>query len=398
MRAPGLVAALALAGWLGLPPAFGATFVLDDGSTIVGTIVQATRNTLTLRPEIGGLRQLPVGRLERVEVTTAGGQTLVGRYRDWDDGRSLIEVGTDLVTLENDRVVARQPLTTRALAAAPVPQAPAVASSAAPPAAKRLPMEDRLAAPSGSAASASAGAMPAAPPTVAHLPVEDPPGAPSGSAAKASPGTIPAAPPTAARLPMPDPPPALSGSAAKASTGRIAAASPTAARPVPDAPAAPGGSVSEDAATPPRRAQSEVIAPLPPRPDPEPTPEPAAGPYLAALPAGDLPVLSLKTSPEDVSEKSGTIALTVELSRPLEDLLVVIYSTVDGTARSDADYQPLQGILTLPAGVTSGVLRTAVMDDPEPEGDEDFQVFLASNPDLATLAEEWTKITIRDDD
>ena len=83
MRAPGLVAALAVAGWLGLTPAQGATFVLDDGSTIVGTIVQATRNTLTIRPAIGGLRQLPVGRLERVEVTTADGQTLRGRYRGW---------------------------------------------------------------------------------------------------------------------------------------------------------------------------------------------------------------------------------------------------------------------------------------------------------------------------
>ena len=142
-----------------------------------------------------------------------------------------------------------------------------------------------------------------------------------------------------------------------------------------------------------------MVAPLPPRPDPRPAgPRTGRRPALAALPAGDLPVLSVKTSPDEVSEKSGAIAFTVELSRPLDDLLVVIYSTVDGAARSGADYEPLQGILTLPAGVTSGVLRTAVIDDSEREGDEDFQLFLASNPDLTTIAEQWTKITIRDDD
>jgi hypothetical protein len=118
----------------------------------------------------------------------------------------------------------------------------------------------------------------------------------------------------------------------------------------------------------------------------------------AALPAGDLPVVSIRTSPDQISEKSGTIAFTVALSRPIDDLLVVIYSTVDGAARAGADYEPLQGILTLPAGVTSSEIRTTVLDDGEREGDEDFQLFLASNPDLASIAEQWTKVTIHDDD
>jgi Calx-beta domain len=89
---------------------------------------------------------------------------------------------------------------------------------------------------------------------------------------------------------------------------------------------------------------------------------------------------------------------TIELSRPVDDLLVVIYSTVDGIARSGVDYEPLQGILTLPAGVTSQEVRTKVIDDADVEGDKDFQLFLATNPDLTRVAEQWTRVTIRDDD
>jgi hypothetical protein len=133
-------------------------------------------------------------------------------------------------------------------------------------------------------------------------------------------------------------------------------------------------------------------------PEPAAGPATATGPAKAALPAGHLPGVSHRTSPDDVNEKSGTLAFTVELSRPADDLLVVIYSTVDGAARSGADYEPLQGILTMPAGVTSSEIRTRIIDDGDREGDEEFQLFLASNPDLATIAEPWTKVTIHDDD
>jgi hypothetical protein len=317
MRAPPLAAALAIACWLGLTPALSATFVLEDGSRVAGTIVQATRNTVTIRPAIGGLRQIPVGRLERVEVTTADGQTLLGRYRGWADGRAMIAVGAEMLSLENDRVVERRPLTTPAIAAASAPDAPAAPDAPVPVA--------RAAAPAPSLAD----------PTAAS-------GAPAASA------------------PSDD----------------------TAA-----------------AATAPHRAASAVIGPVPPFPDPRTwsAPEPAAGPAMAALPAGDLPVVSVKTSPDEITGASGEVTFTVELSRPLDDLLVVIYSTVDGTARAGADYQPLQGILTLPAGVTSAAIQTTLIDHPE-AGGKDFQLFLASNPDLVTVAEPWTMITIQDDD
>jgi Calx-beta domain len=298
MRPLAVAAALAVAGWLGLAPAMAETFVLDDGETIAGEIVQATRNTITIRRTGGGMRQLPLARLERVEVTTADGRRLQGRYRGWQAGRSGIEVGTEVLWLEGGRVVERAPL--------------------------------------GSAPAGTATARPAPPPSA----------------------------PAVSRPALADREPAE----------RLLPA-------------------VEPAAGPEPAAGTAVTGALPPPPQ-----QAARGPEPAAAPAGDLPVLSVRTAPAEIDEQSGSIVFNLELSRPLEDLLVVIYSTVDQGAAAGSDYQPLQGILSLPPGATSSEIRTGVMDDDEAEGDESFQLFLASNPDLTVIDEPWTKVTIRDDD
>ena len=139
MRALGLVAALAFAAWLSPAPALAITFLLDSGDSIEGAIIDATRNTVIIRPRLGGLRQVPVGRLEQLEVTTADGQKLRGRYHGWIDGRCGIEVGTELLWLEDDRVVVRSSLAGPAVAEIPPPEPIAAPSApaAAPPAQAR---------------------------------------------------------------------------------------------------------------------------------------------------------------------------------------------------------------------------------------------------------------------
>ncbi len=304
-----LVAATLAVAWLGLTPADAATFVLADGETVTGEIVQATRNTITIRRASGGMRQLPVARLARVEVTTADGQRLRGRYHGWQNGRSGIAVGAELLWLERDRVVARAPLATDAAAVA-------TAREAMPPPEPRAPQ-------------------------VATPPV------PRTSALTKS---------------------AVAGE-----------------------PALP-----EPAAEPEPAAGPQVSGVLSPGPDGR----PAAGPEPAAAPVvrGDLPVLSVRTAPAAIDEQSGEIVFDLALSRPLDDLLVVIYSTVDDSALAGSDYQPLQGILTLAPGTTSSQIRTEVIDDDEAEGDKAFQLFLASNPDLIAIEQPWTRVTIQDDD
>jgi Calx-beta domain len=311
MRALGLAAALAVAGWLSPAPALAATFLLETGETVEGAIIAATRNTVTVRRALGGMRQIPVGRLQQVQTRTAEGQTLRGRYHGWVDGRYGIEVGTELLWLEGERVVARTPLAGPTVAAARTPEPALPAMGDSPPPEPVLPA-------SAPVVTERAAGAPAAPPPL--------------TAEKFEPRDF---------------------------------------------------------------AMASVMGSLPPS---KPVPAPEAGPRSVALPQGDLPVLSVTAAPDEVSERSGEIVFTIELSRPVDDLLVVIYSSVDGIARSGTDYEPLQGILTLPAGVTSQQVRTSVLDDGDAEGDEDFQLFLATNPDLTTVAEQWTRVTIRDDD
>jgi Calx-beta domain len=313
-RGPVLAAALVCVGWLSIAPASAVTLLLDSGETFEGAIIHATRNTLTIRSAVGGMRQIPVGRLKQVRTTTADGQTLRGRYHGWVEGRAGIEVGSELLWLENDRVVARTPLAPPVLAQVGprAPAAPASPSAAIEPARE-------------AAATGPASASPAAPA-----------GAPA--------------------VPRP-------------------AGAPAPARPA-------------------DRTVAAVVAPMPGVP----LPEPSAGADTVALRPHDLPAVRVMAAPDQVIEGSGEIVFTLELSRPIDDLLVVIYSTVDGAARAGADYQASQGILTLPAGATREQFRTALIDDGDAEGDEEFQLFVATNPELTEVAQQWLQVTIHDDD
>ncbi|HSA81573.1 MAG TPA: Calx-beta domain-containing protein [Geminicoccaceae bacterium] len=342
MRGLRLAAALVFASGLSAAPAPAATFLLESGETVEGAIIAATRNTVTIRSARGGMRQIPVGRLERLEIKTADGQRLRGNYHGWLDGRAGIEVGSEVLWLENDRVVARAPLATPALTrgAPPAPAEPAIAAAETAP----------TTAPAAEPGSETAGTEPASgsaetEPTTAAAETEPPSTSAAAEPESESAGSEPASPP---------------------------------------APAWPAD-----------RGVASVIAPMPPG---APLLEPSAGPETAALPARDLPAVSVTTAPDEVTEKSGEIVFTLELSRPIDDLLVVIYSTVDGAARAGADYQASHGILTLPAGATREQFRTTVIDDSEAENDEEFQLFVATNPELTEVAQQWLEITIRDDD
>ena len=145
-------------------------------------------------------------------------------------------------------------------------------------------------------------------------------------------------------------------------------------------------------------APEVAAAPVAPVPVPQEAPEPAAGPVSAAPPAGDLPVVSIRTAPAEVTEGAGEIVFTVELSRPVDELLVLIYSTVDGAAQAGSDYAAGQGILSLPAGTTKSEVRTTIVDDSEAEAEEEFNLFLAANPELTKIPQQWTRVTIQDDD
>lgn len=102
-----LVAACLLALPAMAPGGAGAaSFVLEGGEVVEGRLVAATRNTLTVRPKIGGIRQIPVKRLAEVKVRN-GGATLTGRVVKVEGGKLVLATADGgRLWVEGDRVVA----------------------------------------------------------------------------------------------------------------------------------------------------------------------------------------------------------------------------------------------------------------------------------------------------
>ncbi len=252
----GIALGLAVAALLATAALAETRFVLGDGSAIEGEVIQATRNTLTVRRAIGGIRQIARSDLQRVEVTSADGTAIRGDFAGWTDGRLAIRSGAELVWVEDDRIVQRERTTAATEPPAPLEQN-GPAATAAPPA------------------------------------------------------TL--------------------------------------------------------------------------------TPAPAA----AVAPAAGTPTLKVQTAPE-VEEGAGEVVFTLELAQALEEPLVVVFSTVDGAALEGQDYLARNGIVTIPAGATSGEVRVPLIENEDAEGDREFHLLVAANPERATVVEEWTSVTIRE--
>lgn len=95
------------------------------------------------------------------------------------------------------------------------------------------------------------------------------------------------------------------------------------------------------------------------------------------------------------SGATATFTVTLSVASPLA--VTVAYSTANGTAVAGSDYVAASGILTVPAGSTTGSIPVAVIGDAAVEPDETFFVNLAS-PTHAILADAQGVGTIRNDD
>ena len=89
-----------------------ATFLLDNGSSVEGEIIHATRNTLMVRlSKSGGVKQLARSSVKSVEITTSGGETISGTLESWANGVYEIESDARLVKIDDREVVAQGDLT-----------------------------------------------------------------------------------------------------------------------------------------------------------------------------------------------------------------------------------------------------------------------------------------------
>ena len=112
------------------------------------------------------------------------------------------------------------------------------------------------------------------------------------------------------------------------------------------------------------------------------------------------PPPSITTSDVTVTEgNTGTRAasFTVTLSAAYSQPVTVAYNTANGTAMGGSDYQGASGILTIPAGQTTGTITILVNGDRLAEPNETFVVNLSS-PTNATIADGQGVGTITDDE
>jgi len=129
------------------------------------------------------------------------------------------------------------------------------------------------------------------------------------------------------------------------------------------------------------------------------------GPVGAVLVAGEAvgtildddapPALSIADAdgPEDIGELDFVVTLDGSSAQPV----TVAYASRDATAMAASDYRSASGMLTFPAGETTGTIRVAVLDDGVDEVDETFEVVLEGAVG-GTLADAFAVGTIRDDD
>jgi hypothetical protein len=121
------------------------------------------------------------------------------------------------------------------------------------------------------------------------------------------------------------------------------------------------------------------------------------GAILIGTTAAELPVVALTSAAVSVTEDAGTVALAVSVSGTHTQTVTVTVSTVAGTAGAD-DFVPAAGQLAFAPGQTSRVFPVTLVDDPEEEDAETFQVQLSvpSNASLGSPAA--VTVTIVDDD
>lgn len=112
-------------------------------------------------------------------------------------------------------------------------------------------------------------------------------------------------------------------------------------------------------------------------------------------PAADL---LIQVSVENSKENGPPVAFDIELSKPSENSVVLIYATIDGTAVNGQDYEANRGVVVIKAGERSARIEAPVIDDAEQEEQEYLQLFLTVDPKVATVETRQIIATIDDDD
>jgi RNase P/RNase MRP subunit p29 len=130
-------------------------------------------------------------------------------------------------------------------------------------------------------------------------------------------------------------------------------------------------------------------------------PAPAAsvtGETAALTAASHGRAVTVKVSVDSAEKGARGMIFKIELSRLAEQPVVLIYGTLDGTAKAGRDYEPRQGMITLAPGTASAEVRVPLIEHQPTKGDMQFELFLTTDPEVAEIEDERTIATIQGDD
>ena len=441
-----VVAALTalLATWVVAPgDARAERIVLKSGEVVEGSIIDATRNTVIVQRSIGGMRQMPIQDIGEVQFDLAQGQQIAGQFLGWADGVYEIGSGDEVVRVSEGGVVGREPRqqTARLLSTRPSSRQQGTAA-AAPAPARAEPSSEPMAAPASAgqnrnraaADAESDGAAAGAQRAAADAPerrasdsgaqaaadqasdTEEQVGAAgskeSGTEAQPMAGTQTRVAAAAENQGCRSPGQAAAGPGSKESgtqaqpmagtQTRVAAAeNQAAADRQSQAAVGPGSKESGTQAQPMAGTQTRVAARRRTRllPIARAKPGPIARARLRSARntrlwgnRGRLPSRHRSTPPEPGAR---SMVFNIELSRPAEQTLVLIYGTVDGTAKAGEDYEAKQGMVTLAPGATTAEVRVPLIAGAPEDGEKRFELVLMADPKVADVVDRRVVATIK---
>ena len=112
----------------------------------------------------------------------------------------------------------------------------------------------------------------------------------------------------------------------------------------------------------------------------------------------DVELVQIKATAEITTEEAEVLVFDISSSRPSENDIILVYATVEDTAKAGLDFVEKKGVLVLPAGEVSTELVVPLIDDDEVENDEFMMLFLSGAPDVATIPLREVTATIIDND
>jgi Calx-beta domain len=397
--------------------------VLKSGEVVEGSIIEATRNTVIVQRTIGGMRQMPIQDIREVRFDLAQGLRFAGEFLGWGDGVYEVRSGDQIIRISESGILSREPSqqTARLLPTRPPVQqqstaaaAPSTTERAAVPASERQ-NRSRAAAGQGSNAAAAdaqraaadqaerlgddAQAQAAVMPQPQGSDTEERTAAAperQASDAEAEAAAVPQrqtsnAATQAAAVPQRESSDEAPAETASRKQAAAKAGDQAAAQRQSSAAAAAQRAAADDV-----ERQSEPAAAAKNLAAADPQKPAAAGKQVAAV--GDQGILAVKASVDPPEPGARSMVFNIELSQPAKQTIVLIYGTVDGTAKAGEDYEAQQGMVTVAPGARSAEVRVPLIEGTPEDGEKRFELVLMADPKVAQVVDRRVIATINGGD